>query len=89
MFDAIDIILFLVALGLVIAIPSVIIVSMLRRADKHSHKATFDDFVMKSEVTHDGLRIPAAAFGNANEVEIYKGNEGVLVKIVSRKDSKQ
>ena len=44
---------------------------------------------MKSEVTLSGLNIPASAFGDANEVEIYKGKEGVLVKIVSRKDSKQ
>ena len=81
--------LFLIILGLLIAIPSVIIYVLLNRADKHTHKAAFDDFVMKSEVTHDGLKIPASAFGDANEVEIYKGKEGVLVKIVSHKDSKQ
>lgn len=84
-----ELVILLIILGLLIAIPSVIIVSLLRRADKHTHKATFDDFVMKSEVTHDGLRIPASAFGDANEVEIYKGKEGVLVKIVSHKGSVQ
>jgi hypothetical protein len=41
---------------------------------------------MKAEVTHKGLTVPASAFGDANEVEIYKGPEGVLVKIVSRKN---
>jgi hypothetical protein len=87
--DVIDIIIFLVVLGLLIAIPAVIILRLLNRANKHTHKAAFDDFVMKSEVTHSGLNIPASAFGDANEVEIYKGKEGVLVKIVSRKDSKQ
>ena len=80
-----EIIIFLVVLGLLIAIPSVIIVTILRRADKHTHKAAFDDFVMKTEVTHNGVQVPAAAFGDANEVEIYKGKEGVLVKIVSHK----
>ena len=84
-----EILILLVVLGLLIAIPSVIIVVLLQRADKHTHKAAFDDFVMKSEVTHDGLKIPASAFGDANEVEIYKGKEGVLVKIVSHKDRKQ
>ena len=85
----IDIIIFLVVLGLLIAIPAVIILRLLNRANKHTHKAAFDDFVMKSEVTHSGLNIPASAFGDANEVEIYKGKEGVLVKIVSHKDRKQ
>ena len=84
--DTIYVILFLIILGLLIAIPSVIIVVLLRRADKHTHKAAFDDFVMKSEVTRSGLNVPVSAFGNANEVEIYKGPEGVLLKIVSRKD---
>lgn len=83
--DTIYVILFLVILGLLIAIPAVIIVVLLRRAEKHTHKAAFEDFVMKVEVTHDGVKVPAAAFGDANEVEIYKGKEGVLVKIVSHK----
>ena len=80
-----EIVILLVVLGLLIAIPSVIIVVLLRRVDKGTHKASFDDFVMKTEVTHDGVKVPASAFGNANEVEIYKGKEGVLVKIVSHK----
>jgi hypothetical protein len=80
-----ELVLLLVVLGLVIAIPSVIIVVLLRRADKHTHKAVFEDFVMKTEVTHEGVKVPASAFGDANEVEIYKGPEGVLVKVVSRK----
>ena len=84
--DTIYVILFLIILGLLIAIPSAIIVVLLRRAEKHTHKAAFDDFVMKSEIKRDGLKIPASAFGDANEVEIYKGPEGVLVKIVSHKD---
>jgi len=84
--DTIYIFLFLIVMGLFVAIPSAIIVVLLRRADKHTHKAAFDDFVMKSEVTHKGLTVPASAFGDANEVEIYKGPEGVLVKIVSRKN---
>ena len=84
--DIFYVILFLVILGLLIAIPSVIIVVLLRRVDKGTHKAAFDDFVMKAEVTRDGLKIPASAFGDANEVEIYKGPEGVLVKIVSHKN---
>ena len=83
--DTIYLVFALVVLGLLIAIPSAIIVVLLRRVEGHTHKAAFDDFVMKSEVTHDGLKIPASAFGNANEVEIYKGKEGVLVRIVSRK----
>ena len=80
-----EIIIFLVVLGLLIAIPSVIIVFLLGRAEKHTHKAAFDEFVMKTEVTHDGVTIPASAFGDANEVEIYKGPEGVVAKIVSHK----
>lgn len=84
-FGLMESIILLVVLGLIIAIPSVIIVVLLRRTDKHTHKAAFDDFVMKTEVTHAGLTIPASAFGDANEVEIYKGPEGVLVKIVSHK----
>lgn len=85
MFGLSEVIFMLIGVGLLIAIPSVIIVVLLRRADKHTHKAAFDDFVMKAEVTPGGLKIPASAFGDANEVEIYKGPEGVLVKIVSRK----
>ena len=80
-----ELVILLVVLGLLIAIPAVIIVVLLRRAEKHTHKAAFEDFVMKTEVTHDGVKIPASAFGDANEVEIYKGKEGVLVKIVSHK----
>ncbi len=80
-----ELIILLIVLGLLIAIPSVIILFILRRGDKHTHKAAFDDFVMKAEVTRDGVKIPASAFGDANEVEIYKGPEGVLVKVVSHK----
>ena len=83
--DTIYVFLFLVILGLLIAIPSVIIVVLLRKAESGTHKAAFEDFVMKTEVTHDGVKVPASAFGDANEVEIYKGKEGVLVKIVSHK----
>jgi len=83
--DTIYVFLFLVILGLLIAIPSVIIVVLLRKADKGTHKSAFDAFVMKTEVTRDGVKVPASAFGDANEVEIYKGKEGVLVKIVSHK----
>lgn len=89
MFGLSEVIIMLIVVGLLIAIPSVIIVVLLRRADKHTHKAAFDDFVMKAEVTPAGLKIPASAFGDAHEVEIYKGREGVLVKIVSRKHSEQ
>lgn len=84
-----ELVILLVVLGLLIAIPAVIIVVLLRRAEKHTHKAAFEDFVMKTEVTHDGVKVPAAAFGDANEVEIYKGREGVLVKIVSHKGSER
>jgi hypothetical protein len=80
-----ELVILLIVLGLLIAIPAVIIVVLLRRAEKHTHKAAFEDFVMKTEVTHDGVKVPASAFGDANEVEIYKGKEGVLVKIVSHK----
>jgi hypothetical protein len=80
-----ELIILLIILGLLIAIPAVIIVVLLRRAEKHTHKAAFEDFVMKTEVTHNGVTVPASAFGDANEVEIYKGKEGVLVKIVSHK----
>lgn len=89
MFGLSEVIGMLIVVGLLIAIPSVIIVVLLRRADKHTHKAAFDDFVMKAEVTPSSLKIPASAFGDANEVEIYKGREGVLVRIVSRKRSEQ
>ncbi len=55
--DTIYVILFLVILGLLIAIPSFIIYVLLQRTEKHTHKAAFEDFVMKTEVIHTGHKL--------------------------------
>ena len=72
-------------IGLLIAVPSAIILFFLNRANS-GKKATFDQFVMKSDVTDQGITVPAYLFSGAKEVEVYQGEAGVLIKIVQPKE---
>ncbi|MCA9875014.1 MAG: hypothetical protein H6659_14725 [Ardenticatenaceae bacterium] len=71
-------------IGLLFAIPAVIILFFLNRANS-GKKATFDQFVMRTEVTDKGITVPAYLFSGAQEVEVFQGPAGVLIKIVQPK----
>jgi len=73
-------------IGLLIAIPAAIILFFLNRANS-GKKATFDQFVLKAEVTDKGISVPAYLFKGAKEVEMYQGEAGVLIKIVQSEET--
>ncbi len=79
-----NLLLIVMGIGLLIAIPAVIILAMLNRANS-GKKASFDQFVMKTDVTEKGITVPAYLFKDAKEVEVYQGEAGVLIKIVPSK----